>query len=97
MHANAAVPSISIASVPSMPGTLQRTPMPAMASTTSSSSACTSARTHAPAALPSTIELRESGVASSRCSWPTSRSQMTARPKKIAMNIAACAITPGAR
>jgi hypothetical protein len=47
--------------------------------------------------LPSTIAVRGSGVASRRCSWPTSRSQITASPKKIAMNIAACAITPGAR
>ena len=97
MHANAAVPSISIASVPTTPVALQRTLMPAAASTARSRNAWTSARTQAPAALPSTIDVRGSGVASRRWSWPTSRSQMTASPKKIAMNIAAWAMTPGAR
>ena len=63
----------------------------------SSTIACVSARMPAPAALPSTIASRGSGVASSRWSWPTSRSQITARPKKIAMNSAACAMIPGAR
>jgi hypothetical protein len=59
--------------------------------------ACAKARTAAPVALPSTIPSRGSGVASRRWSWPTSRSQITPRPKKIATNSAACAITPGAR
>ena len=50
---------------------------------------------HAPVAFPRTIPRRGIGVASSRWSWPTSRSQITARPKKIAMKSAAWAITPG--
>ena len=50
-----------------------------------------------PEAFPSTIAKRGIGVARSRCNWPTSRSQITASPKKIAMKSDACAITPGAR
>ena len=69
--------------------------MPAIATTISSSTACTSERTDAPAALPSTIAVRGSGVASRRWSWPTSRSQITASPKKIEMNSAAWAMMPG--
>ena len=96
-QAKAAVPSSSSATAPTTPCTLQWIEIRAIAITTSSTMACASARIAAPVALPSTIPSRGSGVASRRCNCPTSRSQITPRPKKIATNNAAWAITPGAR
>ena len=96
-QANPPVASTSKTSAPATPWTLHLIDMPVAASTTSRTNACASARMPAPPALPRTIARRGSGVASRRCSWPTSRSQMTASPKKMAMKSAACAMIPGAR
>ncbi len=95
--ANTADPSATTVTTPTTGSGSSRTWTPIASEITYTMTACASPRTLPAVALPRTTPAREAGLASTLCSRPTSRSQMTVIPKKMAMNSALWDRIPGAR